>query len=146
MIIYLDTSAVVPMLIEEPSTSSCRQVWEAADDAVTSRLTYVETAAALAQATRLGRLTPAQHRASLDLLKALWAQCEVLDLDQALAVTAANLAHDHGLRGYDAVHCAAGVRLRDDDLVAVSGDHTLLTAWSVLGVATLDVNAAPDPS
>jgi predicted nucleic acid-binding protein len=57
LIIYLDTSAVVPLLIREPSSASCRLVWNACDDAFTSRLTLVETAAALAQAFRNGRMT-----------------------------------------------------------------------------------------
>jgi len=141
VIIYLDTSAVVPLLISEPSTASCRQIWNDSDDATTSRLTYVEVAAALAQAFRNGRMTPAQHRRSLTLLDALWAQCDVVDLDQSLAVTAASMAYDHGLRGYDAVHCASAVHLRDEDLVAVSGDRRLLDAWATLGLDTFDVNA-----
>jgi predicted nucleic acid-binding protein len=141
LIIYLDTSAVVPLLIREPSSVSCHQVWNASDDATTSRLTYVETAAALAQALRSERMTAAQHRTSLTQLDAFWAQCEVVDLDQSLAVMAASMAHDYGLRGYDAVHCASAVHLRDADLVAVSGDRRLLEAWATLGLDTFDVNA-----
>lgn len=140
MIIYLDTSAVVPLLISEPSSASCHQIWHASDDATTSRLTYVETAAALAQALQNERMTPGQHQASLTLLDALWAQCDVVDLDHSVAVTAASLAHEYGLRGYDAVHCASAVQLRDDDLVAVAGDRRLLDAWAALGLDTFDVN------
>lgn len=140
MIIYLDTSAVVPLLIREPSSASCQHMWNACDDATTSRLTYVEAAAALAQALRDERMTATQHRASLTLLDAVWAQCDVLDLDQPLAVSAGLMAHDYGLRGYDAVHCASAARLQDDDLVAVSGDRKLLQAWSTLGLDTFDVN------
>lgn len=141
MIIYLDTSAVVPLLIREPSSALCQQIWNACDDAITSRLTYVETSAALAQALRDERMTATQHRASLALLEAVWAQCDVLDLDQPLAVTAGSMAHDYGLRGYDAVHCASAAQFQDDDLVAASGDRKLLQAWATLGLDTFDVNA-----
>lgn len=141
MIIYLDTSAVVPLLIREPGSATCQLVWNASDDAVTSRLTYVETAAALAQALRHGRMTDAQHRASLRRLDDVWTQCDVLDPDQDLAVAAGLMAHAHGLRGYDAVHCASAVQLHDPDLVAVSGDPKLLRAWTTLGLATVDIHA-----
>lgn len=141
MIIYLDTSAVVPLLIREPGSPLCRRVFAACDDAVTSRLTWVETAAALSQALRQGRMTLAQHRASLTLLSAVWAQCAVLEVDSPLAVVAADMAHDHGLRGYDAVHCASAAQVRDETLVAVAGDRHLLAAWTRLGLDPLDINA-----
>ena len=32
MIAYFDTSALVPLLIDEPSTSTCQELWEQADD------------------------------------------------------------------------------------------------------------------
>lgn len=141
MIIYLDTSAVVPLLIREPSSTLCQEVWDASDDAVTSRLTYVEGAAALAQALRSQRMDASQHRASLTVLDAVWAQCDVIDLTQDLVVEAATMALQFGLRGYDAVHCASATHIRDEALVAVSGDRKLLQAWSRLGLATLDVDA-----
>lgn len=55
MIGYLDTSAFVPLLIDEPTSAACRRFWDDADEVVSSRPRYVETAAALAQARRLGR-------------------------------------------------------------------------------------------
>jgi uncharacterized protein len=66
---YLDTSAVVPLIVKETSSGACRRFWDDADDLVTSRLTYVEAAAALAQAQRLGRLAPRAHRRGVSLLE-----------------------------------------------------------------------------
>jgi predicted nucleic acid-binding protein len=137
---YLDTSAFVPLLLSEPSSSSCRRFWDDADTVVTSRLTYVEAAAAVAQARRLDRITARTHRGALKLLDQLWDQCEVIEIDQAVVVRAAMLATQLGLRGYDAVHCAAAESVRDDDLVAAAGDQELLHAWSELGLATYDSN------
>lgn len=140
MIIYLDTSAVVPLLIHEPGSASNLQIWTACDDAVISRLTYVEAAAALAAALRSSRMTDAQHQAALTSLDAVRAQCDVIDLDQPLAAAAATMAYRHGLRGNDAVHCASAVHLGVDDVVAVSGDLKLLRAWATLGMSTFNVN------
>lgn len=72
----------------------------------------------------------------------LYAEFEIVDVDDALVRRAADLAHRLGLSGYDAVHCAAAAQLEAPDLVAGSGDHKLLAAWQELGIATYDP-AAP---
>ena len=140
MIGYLDTSAVVPLIIEEPSTAACRRFWDDADAVVSCRLLYVETAAALAQASHMNRISPSEHTQGLGLLDGLWAEIEVIEIDQALVEEAADAAHRLSLRGYDAVHCASAHQLIAPDLVAATGDRRLLDAWHTLGVATYDVN------
>lgn len=140
MIGYLDTSAFVPLLIAEPGSASCRRFFDDADTVVSSRLTYVETAAALGQARRLDRITTRIHQESLRSLDELWAQLDVVEADEHLIRDAAQLAHQHDLRGYDAVHCASARQLDDDDLVAATGDRRLLRAWLALGIATYDTN------
>jgi predicted nucleic acid-binding protein len=137
---YLDTSAFVPLLIAEPGSASCRRFFDDADTVVSSRLTYVETAAALAHARRLDRSTTRLHRDSLRSLDELWAQLDIVEADEHLVRAAAELAHQHGLRGYDAVHCASVRQLDDDDLVAATGDQQLLQAWLALGIATYDTD------
>jgi hypothetical protein len=138
---YLDTSAFVPLLISEPTSRACRRFWDDADAVVSSRLLYVETAAALAQARRMDRLTDHEHHASLHLLDQLWAAVDVAEVDEPVVARAATLAHQLALRGYDAVHCACAEQLNDADVVAASGDQRLLTAWAELGIATFDTNA-----
>lgn len=143
MIVYLDTSAVVPLLVEEAGTAACRRLWDDADDVLTNRLTYVEAAAALAQARRLGRLTPDAHRSAVAGLDELWPQVAVVEIDADLVRLAADLADRCDLRGYDAVHCASGAILAADDVVAAAGDRRLLDAWAALGLATCDTNERP---
>jgi len=142
---YFDTSAVVPLLVDEPGSAACRRFWEDADDVVSSRLVVVEAAAALAQAARDGRLTVDGHRAALGLLDQIWAELQLLDLDDDLTRSAAGIAAQFALRGDDAVHCASAASLQDEDLVAASGDRRLLAAWAALGVATFDPNQAAQP-
>lgn len=142
MIGYLDTSAFVPLLIAEPTSAACRRFWDDADVVVSSRLLYVETAAALAQARRMDRLSGHGHDAALRMLGTLWLQVEVVEVDETLATRAAAMAHQLGLRGYDAVHCASAEQLNDDDVVAACGDQRLLSAWTEIGVATYNTNDA----
>lgn len=141
MIGYLDTSAFVPLIVAETSSESCRRFWDDADAVATSRLLYVETAAALAQARRQNRLNDVQHQRSLRLLEGLWSQVDVVEVDEVVARRAGVLAHELALRGYDAVHCASAEQLDDVTLVAASGDRRLLRAWSSLGLATYDTTA-----
>ncbi|ATL65030.1 type II toxin-antitoxin system VapC family toxin [Nocardia terpenica] len=142
MIGYLDTSAFIPLLVEEPSSPACRRFWDDADAVVSSRMLYVETAAALAQAHRMARLDETGHAASRRLLDQLWPQIDIVEVDEPLILRAAQLAESLALRGYDAVHCASAEQLEDTDLVAASGDKRLLEAWRGSGVATFDTNAA----
>jgi len=48
LILYVDTSALVPLLISEAGSQVCGGLWDRADRVITARLTYVEAAAALA--------------------------------------------------------------------------------------------------
>jgi hypothetical protein len=77
----------------------------------------------------------------LQRLANLWAQVDVVEIDQPLVERAAELARRLGLRGYDAVHCAAAEQLAEPDVLAAAGDQRLLDAWSRLGLATFDTNA-----
>jgi predicted nucleic acid-binding protein len=135
---YLDTSAVVPLLVSEPTSAACRRFWDACDSVASSRLLLVEASAALAQARRLGRLQAGQHRASLRLLDRVWGELDVLEADSPTVRRASELAHRLALRGYDAVHCASAEQLADPELVAAAGDRALLAAWTRLGVASFD--------
>jgi PIN domain len=81
---YFDTSAFAPLLVAEPASVFCRRLWDSSDAVVTSRLLYVETAAALAQALGLGRVARRHHGTALRLLYQMWAEFEVVEADSAV--------------------------------------------------------------
>lgn len=136
MIGYFDTSAIVPLLVAEPGTAGAAALWGQADRVASVRLVYVEARAALAQAHRMGRLTSASLRQAVRGLEAACAQLDFVEVDPELVDTAGGLAEQHQLRGYDAVHLAAALRLGDPDLVLVAGDAALLAAATAAGIAT----------
>ncbi|HEU0238379.1 MAG TPA: type II toxin-antitoxin system VapC family toxin [Micromonosporaceae bacterium] len=142
MIGYLDTSALVPLLVAESSSRACRRFWDDADAVVSCRLLFVEAAAALAQARRMERIGVRAHTSSLRRLDDLWEQMDIIEVDDALVRGAATLAHRFGLRGYDAVHCASAQSLDEPVLVAAAGDQRLLDAWQRLGISTFDTNGS----
>lgn len=140
MIGYLDTSAVVPLLVLEPGSKCCQRFWDDADSLVSTRLLYVETAAALAKARRMRRLTGSQHASALRAFDHVWHAIDVIEVDDRVVRLAADIAVRFGLRGYDAVHCASAAMVSDDELVVATGDRTLLDACPAAGLATIDVS------
>lgn len=136
MIAYFDTSALVPLLIEEPGSAPAARLWDGADRIVSVRVAYPEARAALAHARRIGRVTAQQLRSAVDELGQRCEEIDLVDIDDALAQRAGDLAEEHALRGYDAVHLAAAFLVNDSDLVLVAGDRPLLSAATAAGLAT----------
>ncbi|TCC56927.1 PIN domain-containing protein [Kribbella pittospori] len=140
MICYFDTSAFVPLLIPEPVSPVCRRLWDDADDVVTTRLLYVEAAAALARAVRCHRITHAREAEALGDLDRYWREMAVIDPTEPVVRRAAALASSQALRGYDAVHCATAETVDARDLLFASGDQKQLEAGEKLGFYIADVN------
>ncbi|MBB2891676.1 PIN domain-containing protein [Flexivirga oryzae] len=140
MIIYFDTSALVPLLIDEPTSEVCGELWDGADNVACTRLGYIEAVAAVAMAERIGRISEADATAGRGVLDELWPAFDVIELSGELMSEAARLAILHGLRGYDATHCAAAIAVNDVELVAASGDKRLLAAWRAEGVSVCDTS------
>ena len=120
---------------DEPASARASTLWRAADRVVAVRVVYAEARAALAQAQRLGRLTVEELEAAVAELEGSYAQLDVLEVDVALVRRAGELAQQHALRGYDAVHVAAIERVADADTVLVSGDADLCRAAEELGLS-----------
>jgi len=116
VIAYFDTSALVPLMINEP-------------------LIYPEARAALAQAERMGRLTSADLAEAVEDLDSITRQIDYVEITAHLAESAGDLAQTHGLRGYDAVHLASAALANDDELVMVSGDSKLGAAAQSIGIS-----------
>ena len=135
MIAYFDTSALIPLVIEEPGSDRAAQLWAAAERLVTVRAAYPEGRAALAQARRIGRLDPRRYRTARTGFEILWPQLDRVELTAQLAQRAGDLAEELALRGYDAIHLAAAEAAADPDFVFVAGDQPLCHAASSLGLA-----------
>jgi predicted nucleic acid-binding protein len=141
LIVYFDTSALLPLVVEERSSAVASRLWDEADRAVSSRLAYVEGRAALAQAHRMGRLTAVQLRAAVDGFEDVHGQLDKVEVTPTLVGGAGAAAEEFGLRGYDAVHLASARLVADSDLVFAAGDRRLVDAVQAAGIATVDMSA-----
>ena len=106
MILYLDTSALVKLYAKEAGSAEVRQAVASAGQIATSLIAYVETRSALARKYRLDRVDGVALQRHKREFERDWAQLNRLPLDATTVRRAAELAEQHRLRAYDAVHLA----------------------------------------
>lgn len=92
------------------------------------RIAYVESSRAIGQRTT----GPALER-----FRGEWHEIAIVEVDAALTEAAAELAIESRLRSLDALHLAAALRIRGDDLVFVSWDTRLAAAARASGLEVL---------
>lgn len=139
MIGYFDTSAVVPLLVQEPGSERASLLWDESDRTVGVRLVYAEARAALAAGLRSRRIDAPGLRGAVAELEDLYEQMDIIEVSDDLVRRAGALAEEHSLRGYDAVHLAAAEAIAGDDVVMVAGDGPLCRAAESLGLAVARV-------
>ena len=109
------------------------ELWDRADLLVSSQLVYPEARAALAAASRAGRIDEPTHVTAVATLEDLYAQLRIVAIDEPLARHASDLAAERALRGYDAVHLACALHLEGDGIVLATWDNALNTAARATG-------------
>jgi predicted nucleic acid-binding protein len=140
LILYFDTSAIVPIVIEDPSSTVASRLWDEAERVVSSRLLYAEGRAALAMARRLGRIDERELRAAVDIFESVHDQLDLVEVTEGLIREAGGLAEQLGLRGNGAVHLASARLIDDAEMVLAAADHSLLVAARAIGLATADLS------
>ena len=131
MIIYADASLLVKRYLAEAGSAQVQGLLTPPNTVGTALISRAEVAAALAKAARLGSLTSTAARRSLDEFRRHWPYLLRLRLNEAVVRRADELAWEHQLRGYDAVHLAAALSwqaLLDEPLTLGTYDHRLWVA------------------
>ncbi|MDX6527025.1 MAG: uncharacterized protein QOI43_2536 [Gaiellales bacterium] len=120
--VYLDSSAIVKLVVREPETDALLGFLAPGRLQVTSALARVEVVRAV---RRHGRTATARARALLDSLSLL-----ALDalLDHAAAIDGGEL------RSFDAIHIASAQQLEGELHALVTYDQRMLTAAQALGL------------
>lgn len=131
MKLYLDTSALVKLYVEEEGSVAVREAVVEAETVATSMIAYVEARAAFARRRRERRLSRSGHDRTIRELEADWEHYVALEVTSGLIRKAAELAEAHALRAYDAVHLASAKLLRErvrEPILFAAWDSNLLTA------------------
>jgi uncharacterized protein len=138
-IIYLDTSALLKLYVQEKFTDEVNALLESADVASTSILTFAEMAAAMKRAARVGLIADIEAQAAWSDFGHDWPEFMRLKISAPLIERAASLAWEFGLRGYDAVHLAAAFTWQDaleTPVTLATFDRLLWDAAQKSGMAT----------
>ncbi|HVT58879.1 MAG TPA: type II toxin-antitoxin system VapC family toxin [Thermoanaerobaculia bacterium] len=110
LILYLDTSSLIKLYVEEEGSTAVREQVAGAAVVVTSTLAYPEARSALARLRRDGGLSDAeQARAKADFDRD-WSGFLTLPVEKVWR-QAGDLAERHGLRGADSIHLASFLAL-----------------------------------
>jgi len=135
MIAYVDTSALVAVVLRESGLAAFQVAWERAEDVVSSLLIRPEASAAVRRATRAGRVAEADAIGVRGELAFWLASITSVAVDSDLADLAADLAEREALRGCDAVHLATALRLNDPEVILLTLDRDLAEAARRNGLA-----------
>ena len=112
MIVFLDTSALVKLVVQENDSRSVRNLVSGADSVAVSWLAYPEACSAVARRRREGRHSQSDERVCIARLDALANQLVVINVSRNIARLAGQLVGRHTIRGADAVHVASALDLR----------------------------------
>ncbi len=140
MRLYLDTSALVKLYVDEEGASTVHHAVDQAELIATSAIAYVEARAAFARRYRERGLAASAHRSLLRSFERDWPRYLTVEVAVSVIRDAARLAEHHRLRAYDAVHLASAKTLSDRvsrPFIFASWDTALEQAAAREGLAPL---------
>lgn len=107
MTLYIDTSSIVKLYVDEPAREDVRRLLTTATAVMTSEVAYPETRAALARRRRDRSLSGAEFATARREFEAEWRRFATIPASSALCREAGDLAERYQLRGFDSIHLAS---------------------------------------
>jgi predicted nucleic acid-binding protein len=111
MILYLETSNLVKLYVQESDSAEILRLIREAEAVATSIISYVEARAAFARKFREKGISGQDYGTVKKSLLADWENMFVIRLTDAVAKSAGDLTEKCSLRGFDALHLASAVEL-----------------------------------
>jgi predicted nucleic acid-binding protein len=139
VIVYFDTSALIKRYLTEPNSQIVLELWARATVIAASQIIYAEMNATFA---RKGREQPRQSIAAdqaRDAFRSDWVGFERIAVDSDVNRWVDVVLSRYPLRGADAIHLAAALRLRElvqDEVTFACADVALVGAALQEGLVT----------
>lgn len=140
MILYLDASALVKRYIQEKASEDVNAWIDAAEMVVTGLIARVEVAAAIARAGRMKLISPDETLAVFHQFRSEWESFLRLPINENTVMRGGDLAIEHNLRGYDAMHLACALIWQETlgmPVTLASFDSQLIEAARNVNMASL---------
>jgi len=116
MILYLDTSSLVKLYVEEDGSEAVRLLVDEASVVTTTVIAYPEARSAFARLHREGGSTVEEHDRMKSDLERDWSSLLTLGATERIWRHAGQLAETYALRGFDSLHLASYLALASLDL------------------------------
>lgn len=139
MNIYLDTSALVKLYIEEEGSDIVNDHTNRATIVSTSRIAYAEAISAFVRCKNEKVFSKHNYDKCIAGFKSDWEMYFVMEATEQVVKIAGDLIEDHGIRGFDSIHLASAVVLRKEinqSIDFLCWDYRLLEAAKKEGFKT----------
>lgn len=135
---FWDSSALVPLLVEEASSDAMARAYRDDRNIVVAWTTPVECASACTRRFRMNQLSESTLVSIVNRLRELRSEWVVAEPSGAVASEAERLVLRHGLHAADAIQLASAIATRDaSDGELVSLDRRLSHAATIEGFRTI---------
>jgi uncharacterized protein len=114
MIVYLDTSSLVKLYVEEDESAKVDALVSSSEVIATSIVAYAEARAAFARRFREKAFTLDEHDRIKEVFAEDWNRYLILVVTGDMIRQAGDLAEKHALRGFDSIHLASALTLRQE--------------------------------
>ena len=113
MIVYFDSSSIVKWFFDEPFEDMARETKEKASVAVTSLIAFPEVMSAVNRAWKDQRCRKKEMEIIRHEVERIWPDFKWIKLNEKLMYQAGRLIFKHNLRGFDGIHLASGLELKE---------------------------------
>lgn len=145
---YLDTSALIKRFVSEKGSPLILTLIKRNEPIATAKIAYAEIYAGLTRKLREGGLSNAQYALACRQFESDWNAYLRIELQDTILLRARDLIKRHPLRGFDAVHLASALNLKDslgEETTFVAADERLLRAARAEHLRILHPETAPTP-
>ena len=147
--IYFDTSALVKRFVNEKGSLLVRSIVKRGEPVATAKIAYAEIFAGLTRKLREGQLPNTLYILACRQFERDWESYLRVDLHDDILFSARDLIQRHPLRGFDAVHLASALSLKEalgEVITFAAADGRLLGAARSEKLEALNVETASAPS
>lgn len=143
--IYLDTSALIKRFVNEKGSPLVQSLVTEKGPAATAKVAYAEIFAGFARKLREGHLSKTLHALACRQFDRDWQSYLRVELQDDILFLARDLVQRHPLRGFDAVHLASALSLKNalgEEITFAAADGRLLRAAGAEELESLNVETA----
>ena len=136
--LYLESSAVLSWLLDEPPAERVRQAVDRADSVLTSTLTLVESNRALIRIESQALITEAERQGLRGLLARESGRWALIELTESVRARASERFPVEPVRSLDAIHLATALEAYElyPDLEVLSFDQRIIDNLIPLGLGS----------